>query len=174
MIYYRVSKPEQILYNSSGMISDMEDEIDIGPEVIHLYEVRLRESSATKQIFTILHLVSHFHKTFSRVPSGRRTIKCPEACCFNVSVCTHFSGGLKLLGRADSLILAILIWKQECIPVGCVALAHWPYLIVSARGTCVPCMPPTTHAPCHACPPATHVPLPCMSPPCGQTDTCKT
>ena len=40
MIYFRVSKPEQILYNSSGMISDMEDEIDIGPEVIHLYEVR--------------------------------------------------------------------------------------------------------------------------------------
>ena len=26
----------------------------------------------------------------------------------------------------------------------------------------LPCMPPTTHTPCHACPPATHTPLPCM------------
>ena len=44
---YRVSKPEQILYNSSGMISDMEDEIDIGPEVIHLYEVRPTDCNVT-------------------------------------------------------------------------------------------------------------------------------
>ena len=46
MIYYRVSKPEQILYNSSGMISDMDDEIDIGPEVVHLYEVRQTDYKA--------------------------------------------------------------------------------------------------------------------------------
>ena len=42
--------------------------------------------------------------------------------------------------------------KQECIPVGCVLPAHWP-------------LTPPHYAPlCHACPPATHVPLPCTPP----------
>ena len=44
---------------------------------------------------------------------------------------------------------------QECIPVGCVPPAHWPYLVISYA-------PPlaTTHTPRnHACPPATtHAP----------------
>ena len=46
---------------------------------------------------------------------------------------------------------------QECIPVGWVLPAHWPYLIVSPMHVplpCMPlpCMPPAMHAPCHACP----------------------
>ena len=55
-----------------------------------------------------------------------------------------------------------LIWTNqrlhitilECIPVGCVPPAHWPYLVASARGgghvwhTCPP--------PCHTCPCHTH------------------
>ena len=56
------------------------------------------------------------------------------------------------------------IAKLECIPVGCVPPAHWPYLVVSARGVC------HTHTlamhaptPDHA-PPAMHAPLPCMPP----------
>ena len=82
-----------------------------------------------------------------------------------------------------------LFKKQECIPVGCVPPAHWPYLVVSHASplatmyaphhhTCPlpPRMPPlaTMHAPPHhhTCPlppcmsPATtHAPLlPCMSP----------
>ena len=46
---------------------------------------------------------------------------------------------------------------QECIPVGCVPPAHWPYLIASAPPqTCHVCSPT-----CHACPPATRTsPLP--------------
>ena len=50
--------------------------------------------------------------------------------------------------------------QQECIPVGSVPPAHWPYLVISA-----------TYAPCHACPPpctlppAMHSPMLCM-PPC--------
>ena len=47
---------------------------------------------------------------------------------------------------------------QECIPGGCVLPAHWPYLIVSAMHAPLPCMTPTMHTPCHAGPPATHVP----------------
>ena len=45
--------------------------------------------------------------------------------------------------------------KQECIPVGCVPPAHWPYLIISYACSLQPRMPPTiTHAPRnHACPP---------------------
>ena len=42
-------------------------------------------------------------------------------------------------------------FKQECIPVGCVPPAHWPY----ATHSIPPRMPP-----CHACPPTTHAPLP--------------
>ena len=65
-----------------------------------------------------------------------------------------------------------ICFKQECIPVGCVPPAHWPYLIVSVgRGgehacpaTHDPCHT-STHAPCHVCPPATHAPLSCMHPP---------
>ena len=61
---------------------------------------------------------------------------------------------------------------QECIPVGCVPPAHWPYLVVSYP--CNHAHPPTTHAllqpcmpPCnHACPPATtHAPLQPHMPP---------
>ena len=59
-------------------------------------------------------------------------------------------------------------YRQECIPVGCVPPAHWPYFIVSAGGgeACIPChaWPPATYAPCHAHPPATHAPLPCTPP----------
>ena len=55
--------------------------------------------------------------------------------------------------------------KQECIPVGCVPPAHWPYLVVSAGGACF-----ATHTPCHAralpCPPATHT-SPCHTCPCA-------
>ena len=35
----RVSKPEQILYNSSHLVDGMTTEEDVGSEVIHLYEV---------------------------------------------------------------------------------------------------------------------------------------
>ena len=34
-------------------------------------------------------------------------------------------------------VISSLQFKQECIPVGCVPPAHWPYLVVSARGACV-------------------------------------
>ena len=39
--------------------------------------------------------------------------------------------------------------KQECIPVGCVPPAHWPYLIVSEKTEKTMHAPPnkTTHAP---------------------------
>ena len=72
-------------------------------------------------------------------------------------------------------------YKQECIPVGCIPPAHWPYLVISytsPRATmytpqqpCTPphlacppqpCMPPSNHA----CPPSNHAcpPQPCMPP----------
>ena len=38
--------------------------------------------------------------------------------------------------------------EQECIPVGCVPSAHWPYLVVSAMHA------PAPRTPHHACPPA--------------------
>ena len=37
--------------------------------------------------------------------------------------------------------------KQECIPVGCIPPAHWPYLVVSYACPLQPCMPPCNHAP---------------------------
>ena len=43
--------------------------------------------------------------------------------------------------------------KQECIPVGCIPPAHWPY----AMHAPLPHMPPYhACAPCYTCPPATH------------------
>ena len=36
-----MSKPEQIIYNATG-VTDIESEEDIGPEVIHLYEVTIK------------------------------------------------------------------------------------------------------------------------------------
>ena len=57
--------------------------------------------------------------------------------------------------------------KQECIPVGCVPPAHWPYLVVSHARPPAPCMPP---APCTPPAPRTpprhhvHPPPPCMPP----------
>ena len=54
--------------------------------------------------------------------------------------------------------------KQECIPVGFVPPAHWPYLVVSATHG-----PPATHPPPPASnthtPPATHAPSPAMHAP---------
>ena len=61
--------------------------------------------------------------------------------------------------------------KQECIQVGCVPTAHWPYLVVSHHAHPPPCTsPPCTPPAMHACSPATHAPhhahpLPHM-PPC--------
>ena len=72
--------------------------------------------------------------------------------------------------------------QQECIPVGCVLPAHWPYLVVSATHAPPPtlrCTPPAMlaplathaphamHAPCHThphytCPPCTHAPCTCF------------
>ena len=63
------------------------------------------------------------------------------------------------------------IETQECIPLGCVLPAHWPYLVVSAGGRHACHTQPLPHMPpCHTCPlphmpPATHDPLPCMTPP---------
>ena len=54
-----------------------------------------------------------------------------------------------------------IIFKQECIPVGCVPPTHWPYLVVSYAHPPQPCMPPPsnhTHTPA-----TTHA-----HPPCGQ------
>ena len=65
-------------------------------------------------------------------------------------------------------------FKQECIPVGCVPPAHWPYLVVSAMHTPLPCMTPSPamHTSHHTCPPVMHAPptmhtclLPHMPPP---------
>ena len=67
--------------------------------------------------------------------------------------------------------------KKECIPVGCIPPAYWPYLIVFA-GRCVcpamhaplPCTPPPLP---HITPamhaPAMHTPLPCTPPMYRQT-----
>ena len=72
-------------------------------------------------------------------------------------------------------------YAQECIPVGCVPPAHWPYLVVSAMHAPLQCMPPALHAPHHACPPAMYAPhhacpLPCMPPathtPCHASIPC--
>ena len=64
------------------------------------------------------------------------------------------------------------LYKQDCIPVGCVPPAHWPYTVAvvstGGGGMHAPChaCPPTTHAPCHTCHPChAHHPPPCM-PPC--------
>ena len=51
------------------------------------------------------------------------------------------------------------ITQQECIPVGCVPLAHW--LTVSVLGGMW-----GMHAPCHAHPAAMHAPLPTHATPC--------
>ena len=69
--------------------------------------------------------------------------------------------------------------EQECIPVGCVPPAHWPYLVVSATHatpathTPLPHMPPSamhappaTHAPHHAHPLPCHACPPQCTPPC--------
>ena len=53
--------------------------------------------------------------------------------------------------------------KQECIPVGCISLAHWPHV----GGCAYPAMhAPATHAPCHGHPPAMHAPCHACPPPC--------
>ena len=96
-IYYRVSKPEQILYNSSGMISDMEDEIDIGPEVIHLYEVRLPDFKQTFTMVKFKFCVSFFVNLFVSYLLLKDIKMSREARCSGVSICSHFGGGLKFL-----------------------------------------------------------------------------
>ena len=75
----------------------------------------------------------------------------------------------------------VVYWKisttQECIPVGCVPSAHWPYLVVSAmhspRHICpLPCMSLACMPPHHAC-----LNLPCTlthHPPCTHTPTTHT
>ena len=52
------------------------------------------------------------------------------------------------------------MFKQECIPVGCIPPAHWPYLVVSTMHTPLRCMPPLPCMPPHhhACPSAMHAP----------------
>ena len=121
-------------------------------------------------------------------PWGKSWIRhCPSQCWFpwwSVGL-NVFWAGFGLLTRTPgdgsySNTNWICNLKQECVPVGCVLPAHWPYLVVSARGVCMPCMPPchtrplpytppTMHAPYHA-PPITHTPLAthatlqCMSP----------
>ena len=45
--------------------------------------------------------------------------------------------------------------QQECIPVGCVPPAHWPYFVVSATHVPHPLPHPPTM---HTCPPAMHTP----------------
>ena len=69
------------------------------------------------------------------------------------------------------------VLMQECIPVGCFPPAHWPHLVVSAgrRAYHTPSLRhahtfPAIHAPCHACPPATHTPPPPCTTPCEQKD----
>ena len=66
---------------------------------------------------------------------------------------------------SGTVLTDTLMDKQECIPVGCVPSAHWPYPMVSAMA----CMPPhhaqpplATHAPCHSHPSVTHAPPPRM------------
>ena len=52
--------------------------------------------------------------------------------------------------------------EQECIPVGCVPPAHWPYRSICWGACPLPHTPPWhAHAPCHARPP---YPLSCMTP----------
>ena len=90
-----------------------------------------------------------------------------------------------------NLFKLIWYWKafytgQECIPVGCVPPAHWPYLIVchahpppSRMPPLQPCTPPQPHTPPQPCmPPCNHAhphnhthphnhacpPQPCMPP----------
>ena len=92
--------------------------------------------------------------------------------------CKDIQGGTRDVPEA---VFGKTFAKQECIPVGCVPSAHWPYPVVSA--TQAPChahprchacplkpthpchahppprMPPAMYAPCHTCPP-----IPCMPP----------
>ena len=62
--------------------------------------------------------------------------------------------------------------QQECIPVGCILPAHWPYAMhtPSTHAPChahpPSCMPPITHAPCHTHCPAMHAPCHAHPPPC--------
>ncbi len=55
-----VSKPEQIIYNATG-VNNIESEEDIGPEVIHLYEVRLTRGLLINKE---MHTGSSFMRTF--------------------------------------------------------------------------------------------------------------
>ncbi|KAK2177777.1 hypothetical protein NP493_580g01067 [Ridgeia piscesae] len=50
-----VSKPEQILYNSSHQLDTVTSEADVGPEVIHLYEVRNLGPSSVKSLSVVIH-----------------------------------------------------------------------------------------------------------------------
>ena len=59
-------------------------------------------------------------------------------------------------------------YQQECIPVGCVPPAHWPYAVAVVSvlprmptTRLPPCTPPTMHAPQPHMPPR-----PCMAPAC--------
>ena len=74
-----------------------------------------------------------------------------------------------------------LIWTNqrlhitilECIPVGCVPPAHWPYLVVSARGGHD--MPPSLpHMPLPHTPSVPHTPPQPHTPPAIQTHPCHT
>ena len=64
----------------------------------------------------------------------------------------------------------VLLWRcsasptiQECIPVGCIPPAHWPYLVISHAGPHHIC--PQKHMP----PTNIHTPLPPHTPPCHHT-----
>ena len=68
------------------------------------------------------------------------------------------------LGMAQNILHALFLvidqnfMPQECIPVGCVLPAHWPYLRISLYPMHAP--PEQPHMPLsnHACPPSNHTP----------------
>ena len=170
-----------------------------GPRILidpwERYTERVSQANSTLLLWIhwsrMPHLISSFHilntttvgdKNFTA--AQKQMVLSAYLCVFILSI----SGLLKHL--CFTIWFSVLVrfhqLIQQCIPVGCVAPTHWPYLVLSYTPPCNHACPPATmHAPqqphmppqqpCtppsnHTCPPATtHVPRQPCTPPSNHT-----
>ena len=76
-------------------------------------------------MFTNIEFLSNFHK-FIWAQQVRSLILLYFTYAFNTKLEVHGTRQNLAKSRRETC------FKQECIPVGCVLPAHWPYLVVSA------------------------------------------
>ncbi|KAI0242234.1 Integrin alpha-5 [Lamellibrachia satsuma] len=81
-----VSKPEQILYNSSRLVETVTTEEDVGSEVIHLYEVRNLGPSSVKSLGVVIYWPSLMDdgQNLLYLPTMPRVIRGQGTCSTNV------------------------------------------------------------------------------------------